>query len=233
MRASDGLKSTTEKSATETAETEERVFLAAEALFAERGFEGVSVRDIVQAAGANIAAVSYHFGSKSELFLAIFRKRTREMNRERLGLLRDAEARAAEGPPLDEILRALLAPPILWKNPASGKDTASRFVSRALAEGTPELRVILESDVSHLKAFLRPLARALPHLSEAEVCWALHFALGAVHQSTDTNYKRVQLLSDGQCDTTDVEAVLDRAIRFSAGGIAALSVRDRPPAGQV
>lgn len=42
---------------------------AAEALFAERGYAAVSVRDIADHAGANIAAVSYHFGSKAELYL--------------------------------------------------------------------------------------------------------------------------------------------------------------------
>ena len=42
---------------------------AAEALFAARGYAAVSVRDIAEQAGANIAAVSYHFGSKAELYL--------------------------------------------------------------------------------------------------------------------------------------------------------------------
>ncbi|MGD0564097.1 MAG: TetR family transcriptional regulator [Roseiarcus sp.] len=203
-------------------DTEERIFLAAERLFADRGFDGVSVRDIVHEAGVNLAAVSYHFGSKSSLLLAIFRKRTREMNRERHALLREAEARAGGAPPLREILRALLGPPILWKDPASGKDTASRFISRAMAEVTPELRNILESDVSHLKGFVPPMARTLPHLSEPEVCWALHFAVGLPHQCTDANFKRVKALSDGQCDTADVHAVLERAIQFALGGIEAL-----------
>jgi AcrR family transcriptional regulator len=204
-------------------DTDERIFLAAEELFAQRGFDGISVRDIVQMAGVNLAAISYHYGSKSELLLAIFRKRTKELNRERLVLLREAEARHDGKPPLEEILRALLGPPILWRDPASGKATASRFVSRALAEVTPELRKILESDVSHQRAFLAPLARALPHLSEPEVCWALHFAGALAHQCTDTNFKRLAALSTGGCDVEDAKAVFERAVRFAVGGIAALA----------
>ena len=136
------------KSATATSQskagpdTEARIFLAAERLFADRGFDGVSVRDIVHEAGVNLAAVSYHFGSKSSLLLSIFRKRTREMNRERHAMLREAEAKAGGAPPLREILRALLGPPILWRDPASQKDTASQFIARAMAEVTPELRTI-------------------------------------------------------------------------------------------
>ena len=60
--------------------------------------------------------------------------------------------------------------------------------------------------------FVLPLARSLPQLSEPEVCWALHFAVGLPHQCTDTNFKRVKALSDGQCDTANVRAVLELSL---------------------
>ena len=202
--------------------TAARIFLAAERQFAERGFDGVSVRDIVAEAEVNLAAVGYHFGSKSELLLAVFRARTREMNRERRALLRDAEAKHNGAPPLEEILRALVGPPILWRDPRSGKDTASRFISRAIAEATPELRHILQTEVGHLRRFLAPLARALPGRSEQEVCWALHFVSALPHQCTDTHFRRLEALSSGSCKTTDVEAVLERALRFALGGVQAM-----------
>ena len=202
--------------------TAAKIFLAAERQFAERGFDGVSVRDIVDEAQVNLAAVSYHFGSKAELLLAVFRARTREMNLERQALLREAETKHGGVAPLESILRALLGPPILWRDPVGGKATASRFISRAIAEATPDLRKILETDVRHLQRFLAALARALPGWKDREVCWALHFALGAPHQCTDMQLKRLDALSDKQCDTADVEAVLDRAVRFSLGGILAL-----------
>ncbi|MBS1587137.1 MAG: TetR/AcrR family transcriptional regulator [Bacteroidetes bacterium] len=44
----------------------------AERLFAAKGFEGTSVRDIAQEAGINIAMISYYFGSKEKLIEAIF-----------------------------------------------------------------------------------------------------------------------------------------------------------------
>jgi AcrR family transcriptional regulator len=47
-----------------------------EELFASRGFEGTSVRDIAEAAGINIAMISYYFGSKEKLMEAIFELRT-------------------------------------------------------------------------------------------------------------------------------------------------------------
>src|SRR5271165_136753 len=100
MTGSKGRRQTGRAPPIETApDTRERIFLAAERLFAERGFDGVSVRDIVQEANVNLAAVSYHFGSKSELMLAVFRERTREMNRERHAQLHAAEARHGGKPP--------------------------------------------------------------------------------------------------------------------------------------
>lgn len=47
----------------------------AEALFAEKGFDATSVRDIAKAAGINIAMISYYFGSKEKLMEALFKMR--------------------------------------------------------------------------------------------------------------------------------------------------------------
>lgn len=53
--------------------TPERIRTAAAGLFAERGYDGTSVRAICSAAGANVNAVSYHFGSKQGLYAAVIR----------------------------------------------------------------------------------------------------------------------------------------------------------------
>ena len=51
-------------------DTHTRLLRAALTVFSRRDFDAASVRDIVQRAGANVAAVSYHFGSKQGLYLA-------------------------------------------------------------------------------------------------------------------------------------------------------------------
>lgn len=47
----------------------------AESLFAEKGFDGTTVRDIAETAGVNLAMISYYFGSKEKLMEALFRNR--------------------------------------------------------------------------------------------------------------------------------------------------------------
>jgi AcrR family transcriptional regulator len=49
-----------------------KIIETAEALFAEKGFSGTSVRDIADAAGINVAMISYYFGSKEKLLEALF-----------------------------------------------------------------------------------------------------------------------------------------------------------------
>lgn len=55
--------------------TRERLLDEAEILFAQKGYHAVSVREITQAADCNLAAVNYHFGSKHNLYLEVFRSR--------------------------------------------------------------------------------------------------------------------------------------------------------------
>lgn len=49
-------------------DTERRIFEAADSLFCRHGYDGVSIRDVAETAGANKASVFYHFNSKEELF---------------------------------------------------------------------------------------------------------------------------------------------------------------------
>ena len=123
-----------------------------------------------------------------------------------------------------------MGPPILWRDPASGKDhgVAVHFprARRGDAGLAQDLRVGRRVTC---EIFLAALTRALPNLSPPEVCWALHFTDALPHQCTDTNFRRLKALSDGGCDTEDVASVLDRAVRYAIGGIEAFAAtaRDR------
>lgn len=56
----------------EYSEKQVQILEAAENLFAQKGFDGTSVRDIAEEAGVNLAMISYYFGSKEKLFEAMF-----------------------------------------------------------------------------------------------------------------------------------------------------------------
>jgi TetR/AcrR family transcriptional regulator, regulator of cefoperazone and chloramphenicol sensitivity len=56
------------KHAPESTKSRQRILLAACELFADKGLRNTTIRDICQKAGANVAGVNYHFGSKDKLY---------------------------------------------------------------------------------------------------------------------------------------------------------------------
>jgi AcrR family transcriptional regulator len=109
------------------ARTRARLLEAALELLAERGEGNVSLRDVTNAAGTNVAAVSYHFGSLGSLREAAVEQalgRYLEAQQQCLGAL-GAEATVQE-------LAAAFAAPMLDALAADGRDrTLIRIVARA------------------------------------------------------------------------------------------------------
>jgi AcrR family transcriptional regulator len=91
-------------------ETRERLLDAAERLYAERGIDAVSLREIVQAAGArNATAVQYHFGDRAGIVRAILARHAPEIEARRHALL---DAYEADGVPGGRALAAALVRPM-------------------------------------------------------------------------------------------------------------------------
>lgn len=191
-----------------------RIFKAAEKLVAEYGFEAVSTRDIIARAQVNVAAVNYHYGSKHELLMEIFRTRAAELNRERACLL--AAVIGASPKNAREILRALFQPAIIWIS--EERRVALRFLNRARMEGPLEARETIRTDVRHLHRFIDALANALPQMPREDLLWRFHFALGALHHNQVRDYERLAILSDGICQPEDQHKLLDRLLDFAVGG---------------
>lgn len=83
--------------------TRNDLIAAGRALFGKRGFDGASVRAITQEAGANLGAVTYHFGSKKALYSAVLERGLRPM------AARVAEAANSGGTALDRMLEIVEA----------------------------------------------------------------------------------------------------------------------------
>jgi len=66
-------KSALEKAREAPRSTKARILTAAEAVFAAKGFEGASTREIAARAGVNISSLHYHWESKETLYFAVFR----------------------------------------------------------------------------------------------------------------------------------------------------------------
>lgn len=90
-------------------QTRERILDAAELLFADRGYDGASIRDVAAEAGLQIHSVGYHFGPKEQLFDAVVGRRAEIMTRLRRDALREAQERTGSVP-VAELVRAYVSP---------------------------------------------------------------------------------------------------------------------------
>lgn len=133
----------------------------AERLFAERGIEQVAVRDITEGAGANIAAVNYHFGSKRGLIEALVDRGAGEMNRRReryLDALNDEPT-----PDLRSLVEALVMPTVEMVRTTVDGRYYSQFLSR-LATNSEFLPLVNEAHDPHTNRFLALFGRTFPDL---------------------------------------------------------------------
>jgi len=196
----------------EKADTKSRIVDAAEKLFGMNGFEATSLRDITTEASVNLAAINYHFQSKDSLIDAIVARRIEPVNKRRMELL-DA---AGPNPSLEEILVAFMAPVMQVKT-----DAMVPLMGRILSN--PDLfvdRVFLKHLAPVSQRFSEALSKALPDLAPSEVLWRLHFSV-AVMTHTMLWGRVYPKITNGICDITDRNALVDRAVRFVAAGFRA------------
>ncbi|GAA3967635.1 TetR/AcrR family transcriptional regulator [Actinomadura viridis] len=88
--------------------TPAHILRTAERLFARKGLDEVSIRDITAAADISISSVYYHFGSKERLILAILERRIAELNDRRAALLAEIEDRTE--PTVRDVISLLVIP---------------------------------------------------------------------------------------------------------------------------
>jgi len=104
------------------------ILVNAERLFAEFGYNGVSIRDIASAANVPIALVGYYFGRKEELFTTIFEHRLGYIE-ERIARLKAINLNTPD--PVLEIVRAWAEPAVHVRSSASG-ESFSLLVARSV-----------------------------------------------------------------------------------------------------
>ena len=200
------------------ASTRDRIIDVAEQLFAERGIDAVSVRDIIAAAGANTAAIHYHFGSKQGLVEAILAQRAADVTARRERQLVALEARG------DLDLRSVVVALVLSTSElaADNDDGAVHYLGflTAVLAHPDYLPLVLESYEEGTDRFLAVLAMVTPGMSPdvREVRWAMARDLtnrvlgnpnGPIHQW-------LQRRAPGSEDTLEA-----RLVDFLVGGFAA------------
>jgi AcrR family transcriptional regulator len=197
---------------------------AAERLFARRGFEATSVRDITAAAACNLAAVNYHFGGKHALYRETFRRRLAAVRDERVATIE--HALAAPGADLESVLfsfgQAFLAP--LVRDGGGGQLT--ELIAREMVD--PRLPAELFAD-----EFVEPVQRALaaaivalaPGISQADARLCVTSMVAQLVQAVH-RLRHAERAAAGRAALPELPELVRHIVRFSVGGI--LACRERP-----
>jgi len=202
--------------------TRERLLDAAEMLFAERGFSAVSSRMITEEAGANSAAMHYHFGSKEILVRAIFERRLGPINETRERLI--AEACAAQDPPdIARVLTAFIGPTLALGG-TRGEQHFRVLAGRASMDPAPEVRrTVFEFYDSVGKCFVAAMERACPHIDREELFWRLACVYGTMIYVRVDNGRLQKILGD-DLSFNNADIALKHIIPFLAAGLSIPSI---------
>ena len=208
--------------------TRERILRTAERLFAERGFNGVSVRELAAAAQVNIASIGYHFKSKEGLLSEVYRRHCEPMIEERLRGL-EASSRLRGKAKVAAIIEAFIRP-ALQQVEAEDGETFIRLRAVLSGENSELLeKLVAENFDQSSTAFIDELCACLPHLTRTDVCWRFHFLLGAIYY-TAAGPHRITAFSNGRCDPSDTESVIGELVPFMTRAfVAPATKRQRPP----
>jgi|UPI0004648AC5 AcrR family transcriptional regulator len=182
--------------------TRSRILTAAEAEFADHGFDGATVRQIALRAEVPVALVNYHFGSKEGLYRAIFEMRAPMIVDQRIAGLRLAEMEPDAERKVEMIVKAVLVPNLHMRSTEKNSSYA-RILAREVSDPKSHNRKVIAEFFDPIAyKVMEALQAALPDRSVEEINWGYQAMLGVmVYTMADTG--RISRLSGGRCDPED------------------------------
>jgi len=207
--------------AEQRAESLEQILDAAEYLFSQNGFYGVTFRDVAHRVGIHTTLLHYYFKDKHHLFEAVFKRRASVTCDLRMAALGEYEAEAGDHPTVEGALRAFLDTDFdLYIKGGEPWVNYAAFCARVShsQEGAAMMAANFDPVVLKLVSILK---RALPDYSDEDVFWGYDFVTGAL-MHTLARTGRIDRLSGGVCRSDDIGAVKKRLAKFMAAGFLAL-----------
>lgn len=202
-------------------ETRERLLREAERLFAERGFNDVTVRELCTAARANVAAVNYHFGDKLGLYREVLQTAIAGMQAV-TAAARDAGAGLA---PADR-LRAYISL-FLHRLHMAGSETVQGLLQREIQNPTPAFDDLVEHG---LRPRLDYLAQVIGEMTGTNPADRRVMLCVMSVMSQSVMYARHNAIAErlgypAAPTPAEVEAIAQHIADFSIGGILAVGRR--------
>jgi len=194
-------------------DTRNRLLDAAEALFCEKGFEGVSVRELTAAAGCNLAAVNYYFGGKDKLYAEMFRRQFEMMIQGNLDSI--SRVMAGPEPTLEKLLYEVIGPPV-WRVAQNerGGQVMRLLIREVLNEQIDPEYICKDMKTKFFDQLGRAIIQLVPELPEEKILMVVFSFDGVVlHPFLFINFYR-KMMPD-----LETEALIHHMVRFVAAAI--------------
>ena len=171
-------------------DTKTAIMDAGELVMAEHGVDGATIHQIVSEAGANIAAIHYHFNSRDGLITAMLSRRGRSTSERRLEMIREFDQSGAAPTSMD-VVRFLVDPMIelLEEHGESGRRYL-RFLARLQSDRKGQLSstaIQVQQERKHYpeirERMLDLAGQACPDISEMELMERLTMVVDTMLQS--------------------------------------------------
>ncbi len=204
----------------ECEDTHARILSAAQKLFADKGFDATSVRDITTEAGCNVASVNYHFGGKDKLYLETFRSMLTVLRDRRLELMGELMEREPS-PSLEEFVETFA---VIMIEPLVGDSRGRMFlnlVSREMiAPRLPDGVLVSEFFEPMMERAAAGLTRVGPPLDEASARMCVMSLVGQLLHALKAHHLLAELGRPDVLPTRHSDQIT-HFVRFSVGGIRA------------
>ncbi|MGD0552720.1 MAG: TetR/AcrR family transcriptional regulator [Sedimentisphaerales bacterium] len=206
--------------------TRKRLLEAAEEMFAQKGFDGTTIRDITTKARRGLASVNYFFGDKRELYEELFRLRLREMNESRLNAIKTVMSDKAK-PTLEKLLYAYA---VDFLKPFADPQQSQRFMQlffREMAEQRlPKNMFLDELAAPSIAAMEEAITVICPNINKHDVLMCILSLTGQLVHIT-----QVKVLFEGaqghSITSINIEESINHIVKFSAAGIRAYAKGDK------
>ena len=214
----------------EARETHERILDAAQKLFANKGLEATSVRDITTEADCNVAAVNYHFGGKEKLYVESFRAMLGPLRDQRMAMMEELMQRDPV-PALEEYLAGFAEG---FLEPLVDESLGRQFmlfVSREISDQKLPAGLFLGEFIMPLVArAVSSLDRVGVPLTQEQSFYCIFSIIGQLLHAVKGHHMSDQLQLTGAAPF-DLSGFIDHFVRFSAAGIRACAMDEcAPPA---
>jgi len=208
--------------------TRERLLDAAGAIFAEQGFRAATVRDICERAGANVAAVHYHFHDKAQLYAAVL-QHAHGCALERFPTRDPAMPAAPAAQRLQVFVRAFLQRIFDAGQPA----WFGRLIAREMIEPTPALDALVRSSIRPQCELLMGIVRDLlgPAATDERVRWSVASIVGQCVFYHHSRPVITRLFPEQRYAPEDIARLAEHIAGFSACALAALRAEAEGAAG--